>query len=295
MTTLTRRRWRLLLPAALAACAIGCGTARGLSDLQREFDRALQFDDACRDPGGGARALECATGQQARYAAIADEAGRLAREASSPATRVALLRLEATAAWQAGRDDQARAAADRAQPLCEASDAAAGARDCAVLAVLPALIAVDRYGRAWAALRAAPGGDAATRVTALERQYRTQLWPQFNAAAAGAQRTPGLPESFGAYLDRQRVRSFCTYREVGREAVMVIGGLPFDPALGCPDTAAGLDDAAAMAERLAALRRAQPARPPTPEVQLAACRVHVIETELRARYAPGFDAARDCR
>jgi len=36
-------------------------------------------------------------------------------------------------------------------------------------------------------------------------------------------------------------------------------------------------------------------RRPTPEIQLMVCRAHVIEQELRKGYAPGFDAAKDCR
>jgi len=293
------REGRDLLAAVLAlavAFVAGCTTtARTFYDLQGDFNRTLEFEFNCREPGGAARGLECATGQQARFGEIADEAGRLAREASNPATRVGLLRLEGVAAWQAGRYGQARAAVDTAQPMCSARDSKAGPRDCAVLAVLPTLMDLDRYGREWAALRAAPGGDAGTRVATLEQQYRTDLWPRFNTAADSAQKTMGLPESFGAYLNRQRVLSFCTYREVSREAVMQRGGRPFDAAKGCPDSQAGLDDAARMNELLAVLRREQPALAPTPEIQLMVCRAHVIEQELRKGYAPGFDAAKDCR
>lgn len=119
----------LALFAGLAAC-----TAFELRDANSQLTElyiaALNDDPLVRS--NARRAL----------ATLADDAGSAAASGGVAANQISFYRVAATAAWQAREFSAANDYAEEGMQLCE-TNAASVPRDCAMLAIIPSLAAVD--------------------------------------------------------------------------------------------------------------------------------------------------------
>jgi hypothetical protein len=247
----------LVLPWLLTACE-----TRRLSEIQTQFNQLVVARAACsgrtdevvaKAPRDGAREAlapadwNCLEDPAPGFQEIARSAREVGERATSPADRVAALRLAAMAAWQAdarGPLDDARAAAS----LCDEKPAAGGdvasrpgPRDCALVRLIPGLVALDAASRRLAELdrevaifpvppqepqrSQVQARHLAGYLGALDR-YDAIAAGAFEAAAREALATPDLPPEFARYVERQRLIGACAYRKAANRIVPLSGRRP---------------------------------------------------------------------
>ena len=149
----------VLLVAPLLAC-----TATRLATLQGDFNDLYGTKNACEEQDASARALSC-EGQEIPLYELAVSAEAAAGKARDARTRIALLRLAGVSAWQGvGRnaDQLVTRVSLEGVKRCDAleervrrQETWGAPRDCAMLVLLPALLAHDVQLENFAALQTA--------------------------------------------------------------------------------------------------------------------------------------------
>lgn len=208
------------------AVLTGCAGAR-LSSLQSEFNELYARAAECaKSPTDS---LDC-TGQDLALHQLALDAEEAAGKADDPRTQIALLRLAGVAAWQshgARADAQATKIALAGEQRCDALDSevkrrsAWGApRDCALLLILPGLVAHDQLLEQLAALetaQACTAGDVALADLVDTYADATVLFLEDRKAKAlGYQ---GISPSTRAYFEESQKRMVCNFERVRRLAL----------------------------------------------------------------------------
>jgi hypothetical protein len=218
-----------LLPLLLT-CTLGCSSVR-LATLQSDFDDLYGARQACAKradareaPDAPGPELPC-EGQDVALYELALDAEKAARRAGDPRTRIALLRLAGVAAWQgAGREADALVAkaalegvtqCDALEEQVRRQETWGAPRDCAVLVLLPALLAHDVQLERLARLRAAGAcatGDVSLAELVDSWADSTVLFVQRREAKALGYR--GLSPGVRRYVAETKRRMMCNFEKV---------------------------------------------------------------------------------
>jgi hypothetical protein len=231
-----RLRFLVLLPAL--CLAQGCTAGKfdnlqaQLEDLEHQrIDCAAaenQLEDSAALNVAEDVALRCGdAGPQ--YVAIARDARAAASGASDARTRIGLLRLAASAGAQSGGPEGreiAGAAGEQGRQECQQlpSDQFGAPRDCALLAIMPAMIAHESAVGEVERLKAAPDplseADAQL-VRDLAKSYGQNTRGYIDAKTSVVEADPTLPASFKRYVEAQQKPILCTMLAIQHLAVRI--------------------------------------------------------------------------
>jgi hypothetical protein len=200
----------------------GC-TATTLSGLQSDFVTLYQQKDRCEQARKKGKALpsECMADYDQALMDIALEAEKLVGRAEDAGTRVGLLRLGALAAWQGGEEgfNKADDLASRGSRLCDSLDKKGfGApRDCAILRLVPALVAHDSWVAQFKGLPTKSPEEKIHFFQKFARNYKLNTWDPVAEQESVLAREPGIDASLLLYLKRQKNAFYCTAVRMHKE------------------------------------------------------------------------------
>jgi hypothetical protein len=219
----------VLLLAPLLSC-----TATRLATLQSDFNDLYSAKITCEPNDGADTGLAC-EGQDVPLYQLALEAEASARKAKDPRSRIALLRLAGVAGWQ-GTGDNANELVERVSlegvQRCDALEQRVRAketwgapRDCAILVLLPALLAHDVQLEKFAALEAAKQcvvGDVSYQDVVETYADSTVLFVHLKEGQALGY--TGLSDSVREYVAESKRRMMCNFEKVRSKARTVCPG-----------------------------------------------------------------------
>jgi hypothetical protein len=160
----------------IAGLLVSSCAGASLSRLQTEFNELYQEKEACLSQGKATgedvtnvKGIPCIEQAEAAFFALAQSAKSAADSAEDQRTKIALLRLAGVSLWQSGRgtEKEANALVNRicleGESICTAIEEKAkkgeiyGApRDCALVAILPALVWHSEYDKRLEELKREP-------------------------------------------------------------------------------------------------------------------------------------------
>lgn len=211
-----RVRWSVVMGVALLSLG-GC-TATRLATLQREFNEYHKLETMGSQQIQRWEQLQESTAQG--YVEIASEALDSAGEAKKPTTRVAFYRLAAVAAWQAGEagDKVYEAAQSQGAAECEKdwSDMYRPPRDCALLLLLPAIVANTELAPSIDAVSAAIERGGVTDATVQQAQelydrFPGNTWQYLQYRRDEVVKLTGIDKSVVSYMDREERTYYCNF------------------------------------------------------------------------------------
>jgi hypothetical protein len=224
--------WRIALAVVGCGLSAGCPTrvhVPGLPPLP-EMDSQLETlereQDACTKS-----AVPDPSCQQtkANLLKLANDADAVAAKAADPRMQIAYLRVAGTAAWQAGIEGTALAnkTSQQGSDLCTTLDAQAQdnkvfgvPRDCAVLTILPGLVAHGNYLEQMKRIEADPESDAHLQeLTNIVANFANDTVLFVHDREDAATRFKGLDDSVKKYVADAEKRMFCNL-QVLRRAVL---------------------------------------------------------------------------
>jgi hypothetical protein len=200
----------------------GC-TAASFSSLQSDFITLYQQKDRCEQAQKKDETLpsECMADYDQALINIAQEAEKLEGKAEDARTRIGILRLGALAAWQAGEKgfNKADDLASKGSRLCESLDREhfGAPRDCAILGVLPALVAHDSWVAQSKDLATKNPEDKAVFFENFAANYKLNTWDVVAKQEALLAKDPKIDASLLLYLRRQKNAFYCTAVKMHKE------------------------------------------------------------------------------
>ena len=220
-------RITLIAGLLVSACA-----GVSLSRLQTEFNELYQEKEAClsQEKASGKdvtsiKSIPCIEQAEAAFFALAQSAKSAADSADDQRTKIALLRLAGVSLWQSGRgtEKEANALVNRicleGESICRAIEEKAkkgeiyGApRDCALVAILPALVWHSEYKKRLEELKGQPYSEQGREeLIRIIENYpgNTVLFVSSKKKEVGTY--TGLSPSVMDYVKEVERKSFCNF------------------------------------------------------------------------------------
>jgi hypothetical protein len=204
-----------------------------LSRLQTEFNQLYQEREACLSQGPESgpdvtkvKSIPCIEQAEAAFFDLAQSAKSAADTAHDQRTKIALLRLAGLSLWQSGRgaEKEGNALVNHifleGESICKAVEEKAkrgeiyGApRDCALLAILPALVWHSEYKRRLEGLkREAPSEHGKEELSRIIENYANKTVLFLSDKKEEVRNHTGLSRSVMGYIDQVEKSSFCNFR-----------------------------------------------------------------------------------
>jgi hypothetical protein len=204
-----------------------------LSRLQTEFNQLYQEREACQSQdqqsGKGAakaKSIPCIEQAEAAFFDVAQSAKTAADKAGDQRTKIALLRLAGVSLWQSGRGAEKEGNALvtniclQGDSICKAIEEKAkkgeiyGApRDCALLAILPALVWHSEYKERLEKLkREVPSEHGKEELSRIIENYANNTVLFVSNKKEEVRNYTGLSRSVMEYIEEVQKRSFCNFQ-----------------------------------------------------------------------------------
>jgi hypothetical protein len=209
-------RRRLSFVILLLLVVINGCTAASFSELQSDFIVLYQQKDRCEKYREENKPLpvECLADHNQALLEIARETEKIADKTGDERTQIGLYRLGAIAAWQASEKGWTIATdlSSKGERLCETLDPKSfGApRDCAILMIMPALIAHDSFV---AEMEGIVSKDATQKVSFFQRfsrSYKVNTWDALVRYEEKLKGDPRLDKTILKYISLQKQFFWCT-------------------------------------------------------------------------------------
>lgn len=215
------------LPATLflaVACSLlwGCG-ASNLSSLRGEYEQAIDQRRACLDEANAG--WGCIADDGPRFRQIAQDAAEGAKAADDIRMRVSFYVLAAEAMGKTGPDGRGATTALSDQGLESCAQAAGnirpGARDCALLYLLPVFAENDALVPTMDDLKSQTGVGATRRpdfeqiFDSVTMEFRINVWSELKRRAPKALAVDGLHYSVKEAISRESRNIYCNYYRFG--------------------------------------------------------------------------------
>jgi hypothetical protein len=224
------RLWVALI--TIGFLATSC-TSVSLPRLQTEFDQLYREREACLSQGTErgkdvtkVKSIPCMEQAEAAFFDVARSAKSAADTAGDQRTKIALLRLAGVSLWQSGRGGEKEGNAlvndicFQGESICKGIEGEVkkgeiyGApRDCALLAILPALVWHSEYKRRLEDLRREiPSEQGKEELSKIIENYANNTVLFVSTKKEEVRNYTGISRSVLEYIEEVQKRSFCNFQ-----------------------------------------------------------------------------------
>jgi hypothetical protein len=227
------RRMRLWVALLAIGFLVTSCAGVSLSRLQTEFNQLYQEKEICQsqdqergESAAKGTSIPCIEQSGAAFFDVAQSAKSAADKADDQRTKIALLRLAGVSVWQSGRGAEKEGNALfnniclQGDSICRAVEEKAkkgeiyGApRDCALLAILPALVWHSEYKERLEELkREVPSEQSKEELSKIIENYANNTVLFVSSKKEEVRSFSGLPRSVMDYIEELQKRSFCNFQ-----------------------------------------------------------------------------------